>query len=133
MVLSSPRTLGSPAPRPGSRLVAVWLAATVLFVSASAADAQNHRARMSKDLEHLMQGVDAQATSVIITAPQAKVDALAARHGLTVTQRLATGAVLQVPAYRLGALAADADVDYLASNHDVTSQMSVTNQAIGAD
>ena len=132
MVLSSPRTLGAPIRRPGGRLVAVWLAATVLFVATGDAEAQ-WRARMSKDLERVMQGVDSEATSVIITAPQSKVDALAARHGLTVQRRLAKGAVLRVPAYRLGAVAADADVDYLSSNHVVTSQMSVSNQATGAD
>ena len=133
MVLSSPRTLGSTVRRPGDRLVAVWLAATVLLAFAATADAQSRRAGVSKDLAQLLQSGDFQPTSVILTASQAKIDALAARHGLSVDQRLATGAVLRVPAHKLEAVAADPDVNYLSSNHGVTSQMFVTNLAIGAD
>ena len=70
---------------------------------------------------------DFQPTTVIITASQAKVDRLAAKYGLTVLQRLATGAVLQVPAYRLSDVAGDAEVDSLSSNHEVAGQMAVTN------
>ena len=43
------------------------------------------------------------------------------------------GAVLEIPANRLEDVASDADVDSLSGNHVVASQMTVTNQAIGAD
>ena len=46
---------------------------------------------------------------------------------------LATGAVLDVPAGGLAALASDADVDALSADQDVHSTMAVTNAAIGAD
>src|SRR5688500_7179240 len=136
MVLSSPRIFGTPR-RPGDRLVSMWLAAAVVLTFAATADAQSassRRARVSQDLAQLLDTRgDFQPTSVIITASQAKVDRLAARYGLTVLQRLSTGALLQVPAYRLADLAGDAEVDSLSGNHAVSGQMVVTNQAIGAD
>jgi serine protease AprX len=48
-------------------------------------------------------------------------------------KRLATGAVLEVPAGALAAVAADPNVDQLSSNYAIRSQMAVTNQTIGAD
>ena len=97
MVLTTPRTLGTPR-RPGDRLVTVWLAATVLLTCAAGADAQSSNsrvARLSQDLAQLVATHgDFKPTTVIITASQEKVDRLAARHSLTVLQRLATGAVL---------------------------------------
>ena len=138
MVLTSPRTFGTP-PRPGSRLVTIWLAATVLLTCAAGADAQSSisgraRARLSQDLAQLAAtNGDFQPTYVSLTASQERVDRLAARHGLTVVQRLATGALLRVPAYRLGDVAGDREVGSLSGNYVVSGQMAVTNQAIGAD
>src|SRR6185503_18868618 len=115
MVLSTPRTLGSTPRRPGDRLVSVWLAAGLMLTLAATANAQSansRHARLSQDLAQLVKtNGDFQPTTVIITASQAKVDRLAAKYGLTVQQRLATGAVLQVPAYRLGDVVNDAEVD----------------------
>ena len=59
------------------------------------------------------------------------MDEIAARHGLRVAKRLATGAVLEVPAGALTGLANDAAVDQLSSNAVVQSSMAVTNEAIG--
>ena len=138
MVLSSPRTLGTSTRRPADRLVPIWLAATIALIVATNAAAQSQtgaarRARVSQDLAQLLQTGDTQPTTVIITAPQGKIDALAAKHGLTIEQRLATGAVLRIPAARLEDVVSDGDVDYLSSNHAVSGQMFVTNQATGAD
>ena len=47
--------------------------------------------------------------SVIVTAKQGRVDALAARYGAIIRKRLKTGAVLEVPSHRLPRLAAEAD------------------------
>ena len=71
--------------------------------------------------------------SVIVTGTDAQVNTLAARHGLRITKRLVTGAVVDVPAGALAALADDPQADYLSSNHVVAAQMAVTNQSIGAD
>src|SRR5688572_15553963 len=136
MVLTSPRTFGTP-PRPGSRLVTIWLAATVLLTCAAGAEAQSSnswRARLSQDLARLAAtNGDFQPTDVILTASQERVDRLAARHGLTVLQRLSTGALLRVPANRLAEVAGDREVGSLSGNYVVSGQMGVTNQAIGAD
>ena len=140
MVLSSPRTLGSTPRRPGDRLVSVWLAAAVMLTFAAAtaerAVGQRRAARASRRTWRscVQTNGDFKPTTVIITATQAKVDRLAARHGLTVQQRLKTGAVLQVPAYRLGD-AGGRCARSIRSRATTTcaGQMAMTNQAIGAD
>lgn len=109
------------------------LAAAVVLLAPAEASAQRRRARLSDDLRQLLdRGQDEQST-VILTASQAGIDALAARHGLRVRKRLTTGAVLEVPAGSLAAVAADPQVDQVSSNHAVRSQMTVTNEAVGAD
>ena len=70
---------------------------------------------------------------VIVPGTQAQVDAVAARHGLTVRKRLKTGAVVEVPGGALESLAADPGVGSLAGNYPMRPQMAVTNTAIGAD
>ena len=89
--------------------------------------------RMSEDLAHKLLVGDHTDSSVIFTGTQAEVDALAARHGLTIRKRLRTGAVLTVKAGRLATVAEDPAVLHLASDHPVFTQMDVTNQTIGAD
>jgi serine protease AprX len=89
--------------------------------------------RMSEDLARKLLGGDHTDSSVIFTGTQAEVDALAARHGLTIRKRLRTGAVLTVKAGRLATVADDPAVMHLASDHPVFTQMDVTNQTIGAD
>src|SRR5688572_20842137 len=117
------------------RLVSL-LAAAALAAGAPAADAQGQdgrRARLSTDLAQRLQAGDSDATAVILTGSQGLVDDVAARHGLLVRKRLRSGALLEVPAYKLEAVAADADVDHLSGNHIVAAQMGVTLESIGAD
>jgi serine protease AprX len=117
---------------------AALLCGLALFGAVSEASAQQHtvranRARLSHDLVARLRSGDTSDTSVIVTGSQARVDRLAARHGLRVSKRLESGAVLDVPAGKLAAVANDADVDQLSSNQQMRSQMAVTNQTIGAD
>ena len=73
MVLTTPRTLGTPR-RPGDRLVTVWLAATVLMTCAASADAQSSNsrvARLSQDLAQLL-------TESEVTALRGRLTALRA-------------------------------------------------------
>jgi serine protease AprX len=116
-----------------AHLLAAALAATALFAAPRPADAQARRARLSADLAQRIQAGDVEGTTVIFTGTQARVDELAARHGLRVRKRLKTGAVLDVPARRLEAVAADPAVDHLSGNQRIVSQLAVTTQAIGAD
>ncbi len=87
-----------------SRLLAV--ASCMAIVAANDAAAQGRRARLSEDLEQKIQAGDARPTSVILTGSQAKVDELAARHGLRVARRLDGGAVTGRPGRRPGGLVA---------------------------
>ncbi len=116
---------------------AALVCVAALFLSVSDVSAQRspqrRHARVSADLEDRLQAGDNADTSVIVTGTKAKVDAIAARHGLRIRKRLKTGAVLDVPAGGLGDLAADVDLDALSSNYRLRAHMAVTTVAIGAD
>jgi hypothetical protein len=110
--------------------------AGALFTGPSVAVAQEHqgrRARLSEDLRQRLREGDSLATTVILTGSQARVDDVATRHGLRIRKRLRSGAVLEVPAHRLAAVASDDTVDQLSGNHVVGAQMAVTLQSVGAD
>src|SRR5215208_1334348 len=105
--------------------------AVALLAGATRAEAQGRQARLSEALALRIQSGDFNATTVIFTGTQTRVDDLVARHGLRIKKRLRTGAVLEVPAYRLEALASDPTVDHLSGNPVVRSEMAVTVQSIG--
>ena len=109
------------------------LRAAAFLLSADAASAQGRHARLSSDLAERLRAGDVREASVIVTGTCAQVQELAVRHGLQVKKCLATGAVVQVPAGALAALADDPSVDQLSSNYEVMADMAVTNQSIGAD
>jgi serine protease AprX len=114
--------------------LSVCAAAAVFLGFADMAAAQGRpHARVSSDLAERLLAGDEREASVILTGTDAQVDALAARHGLRVAKRLATGAVVDVPAGTLAALAGDPAAGHVSSNHAVSAQMTVTNQSIGAD
>ena len=113
--------------------LALTLSAAALLLSADVASAQGRHARLSRDLAERLRAGDIREASVIVTGTDAQVNTLAARHGLRVKKRLATGAVVDVPAGALAALADDPAADQLSGNHVVMAQMTVTNQSIGAD
>src|SRR5690349_17311316 len=119
-----------------SRLVAVSavVAASLLGTFVAVVNAQSgHRARLSADLVQRLGSGDAAATSVIVTGTRQQIDRIAKRHGLLVHKRLDTGAVLDVPAGALAALAADAEVDQISGNLAVQAHDDITNATIGAD
>ena len=109
------------------------LCAAAFLLSADAASAQGRHARLSSDLAERLRAGDVREASVIVTGTCAQVQDLAVRHGLQVKKCLATGAVVEVPAGALAALADDPAVDQLSSNYEVMAHMAVTNQSIGAD
>ena len=121
-----------------SRAVRLTLSSLVcsglLLATMTNAEAQSpHRARMSQDLEQRLLTGDTEVTSVIVTGSSERIARVAARHGLVVRELLETGAVLDVPAGTLEALASDSEVDHLSTNYLVEAHMGVTNQTIGAD
>lgn len=96
-------------------------------------DSAPGRPRLSSDLRQRLENGNPRDESVIVTASEARVRRLAARHGLRVTKWLSGGAVLDVPAQALAALAADVEFDHLTTNQLLSAQDAVTNETIGAD
>ena len=109
------------------------MAAALLVPAQAQTQAQGKRPRMSEDLAQRVKEGDVAESRVIVTGTTAEVDAIVARHGLRVRQRLQTGAVVDVPAGALGAMADDTGIDHLAADQVVKSHMAVTNASIGAD
>ena len=75
----------------------------VLLGLGSTAVAQSPRAHLSEDLQRHVAAGGTSDSRVVITGSQAAVDAHASRHGLQITRRLSSGAVLTVPAGKLAA------------------------------
>ena len=108
-------------------------AAAFVIAAAIPAGAQARRTHVSDDLKRHLDSGDATATAVIVVGSSAQVDAIAARHGLSVRRRLSSGAVLDVPAGRLAEVADDNDIPQLSGDHITRGQMAVTDVSIGAD
>ena len=134
----------SPSPSPRTESSAAYVVsgfsrtfmlcvAALLLLSSADASAQGRRARLSKDLATQLKAGHVTATCVLLTGTQTQVDSVAARHGLRVDKRLRSGAVVQVSAGALGALAEDAGIEALSSDYRIGGQMGVTTVAVGAD
>src|SRR5688572_2786809 len=93
------------------------VSAGLVLGAITSAEAQTRRALLSLDLEQRLRVGDTDSTSVIVSGSRARIARVAARHGLRIQKELETGAVLEVPAGMLAAVAGDAEVDQLASNH----------------
>ena len=115
------------------RALLVCLAAALLLPATDVSAKGRRAARLSQDLQDRIQASSTDSTCVIVPGTQAQVDRMATRHGLRISKRLHTGAVMDVPAGKLAALAADARVPSLSSNYRVGADMAVTNATIGAD
>jgi serine protease AprX len=90
-----------------------------------------HRARLGADLEQQLAN-GSQSIRIIVHGDKATVDALARRYNLTVRKYLKSGAVLQVTAGQLDALAQDDVVDHVSTDAAVHSS-NITTETIGAD
>jgi serine protease AprX len=113
-------------------------AAFVIALAAGAAVAvrgapAQHRAQLSDDLVRLQLRDSRDRARIIVRGAPAVVDAIAARHGLPVVQRLAGGAVLLADSSELAALAADRAVAHLSGDAVVAPTMAVSNSATAAD
>jgi serine protease AprX len=102
------------------------------LISLRGAPAEHH-ARLSLDLSrHLERHTTARAR-VIVQGTDAKLDAIAARHGLVIVRRLEGAAVVLANSNELASLAADGDVDHLSGDVPVRTWMSVSNKSTAAD
>ncbi|HEY6214194.1 MAG TPA: S8 family peptidase [Vicinamibacterales bacterium] len=128
------------APPTGRRLITkTTQLATILFTVATALTMTlqgphaAHRARLSADLAaHLSRATTAR-TRVIVRGTDDEVDAIAARHHLLLTRRLASGGVLLANSSELADLAADPAIEHLSGDARVHNWLSVSNQATAAD
>src|SRR5262245_42740875 len=109
----------------------VLLAAAVSSVPSTASAAE--KAKLSDDILARLRGAKAETTSVIVTADAGAIAEIATRHGLQIKKQLQGGAVLDVPADKLAALATEAGIAGVSGDLRVQSQMAVTDIAIGAD
>jgi serine protease AprX len=117
----------------GAKTATLLATAALLLVSVTSAGAQGHRAHLSADLEQHLDAGDTTPATVILSGTSDQIAAIAARHSLRIRRVLDSGALVDVPAGELDALAADPDVPQLSGNHVTRGQMSVTDTAIGAD
>src|SRR4051794_957061 len=104
------------------RSLAWLLALVVALVHAPSASAQ-HRPRISHDIADRLRTGDGSTTRVIVTGSRARVEAVAARHGLRVRKWLQNGAALEVPAGLLERVADDPDVDQVSGDLPVQAHM----------
>src|SRR5687768_11242358 len=109
-----------------SRTVAAALALLLLPVTPVWA-----QARLSRSLRAHVASKSTQPVDVIVHGTPDEVRAIATRHELRIKKMLTEGAVLLASAAGISALSAD--VDHLSRDVEVTSFMSVSNAAIGAD
>lgn len=92
-----------------------------------------HRAQLSGDLLSHLAHHSTVHTRVIVSGTDSEVDALAARHHLTIVRRLEGAAVILANSDELADLASDAGVAHLSGDAPVHVGMAVSNQATAAD
>ena len=112
-------------------LVCLFAAGVAMFPSDSEAQGRR-RARLSEDLVERLRTGDTTETSVIVTDTQARINALAERHGLRIRKRLQNGAVLDVPAGQLSYVAAILGSITIRPSRDARAHGSVVTST-GAD
>ena len=92
-----------------------------------------HRAQLSLDLLAREARHSTAGARVIVHGTPAEIEAIAARHHLSIARRLATGAVLVADSAEISELAADAAIDHLSGDVPVRPTTVVSNQSTGAD
>ena len=114
------------------RLGAMLFVALVLPGTTDLA-AAGQRAKLSADLEERLQQGNRTPAAVILAKTGSEAESIATRHNATITKRLRSGVVLQVPAENLAGLAADPAVQHLSGDAPVHRMMAVATRATGAD
>ncbi len=113
-----------------SRAGLLGLSALVVLASAAPAAAQ-HRARVSRSLQHDIDHRDAKI-HLFYQGPQSEVDRIAKQYGLTVAKRLHAGAIFLATSNQADQVASDSNVPALQEDSTVFSTMAVTTQLTGA-
>ncbi|HUE86978.1 MAG TPA: S8 family peptidase, partial [Vicinamibacterales bacterium] len=105
-----------------------------LVAAAHPANAQNPRARLSRDLAAILTQSTPAATvvNVIVSGNAAFVDRLARRHGAAITKTLTHGAVLSLPLAGLRTLADDAEAGAVSGDGVMRSHLALVTEQTGA-
>ncbi len=113
-----------------------WLAVSALVavtgVSLPGAT-DDRRPGLSSDLQQIIGRLSDRRERVILRGTRQEIDAVLAKHGVSLVKRLADGAVLSADSRQLAALAADQAVGHLSGDALVVPSMAVSNRAVGAD
>ncbi len=128
MALQQKTVWGDAVRRPAGAAVGLAVASALILSAPPPASAQ---ARLPESLKRLVRAQSTQSVDLIVHGSADEIAAIAARHGLRVRKRLSEGAVLQADGAQIGSLSAE--VDHLSRDVEVSSFMSVTDAAIGAD
>ncbi len=112
-----------------------WLAvsALVALTGVSLPGATNERPGLSSDLQQIIGRRSDRRERVILRGTRAEIDAVLARHGVSLVKRLADGAVLSTDSHQLAGLVADQAVGHLSGDALVVPSMAVSNRSVGAD
>ena len=114
-----------------TRLLVAFLAFLVAAPGAANAG-PGRRARLSADLASELRSGNRRTVEVIVDGTDESISRVLSRQPVQLQKRLRRGAVLEVPAGLLDALASDPDVNAVANNATVTSHMALTAAATGA-
>ncbi len=118
---------------PGSRVLRVAVIAALIAGSTFGVRGQRHRASLSLDLLSFEGRRASAPTRVIVRGSRAQIQAMAARHGVSVARWLGDSAVLLANSNQLSELAADSANDVLSGDAPVATFMDVSNKSTGAD
>lgn len=114
-----------------------WLRLAVLVALIAGATfgvrGQRHRAHLSLDLLSFEGRRASAPTRVIVRGSRTEIQAMAARHGLTVARWMNNAAVLLANSHQVSALAADSVNDVLSGDAPVATFMDVSNKSTAAD
>jgi subtilisin family serine protease len=114
-----------------------WFAAVIGLVAMAlpaGAYAQQHRARMSREVADHVNLRHSGTIDVLVALPQSVLNRLSQQYGVKVKQIIEnTGAVVSGSAQQLDQMANDAQVDDIAIDGRVFGRMAVTTQATGAN
>jgi len=118
---------------PSSRLFKALAIAALIAGSTFGVGGQRHRAKLSLDLLSFEGRHTLASTRVIVRGSKTQIEAMAARHGLSVARWMEDSAVLFANSNQLSDLAADSANALLSGDPPVAPFMEVSNAATAAD
>jgi serine protease AprX len=107
-----------------------------IALTVSAASAQSHKARLSRDLDAVIRGTATApggGIDVIISGSSDRIQRIASRHNATIKKSIKSGAVLTVTRAQLLTLADDSELGVLSSDGTMRADMALVAKTTGAE